>query len=871
MSALLSPVAPAAARADGEAADRPVYLDKTGVVRWRDSQAEVALYGANYCIMSGSDYRMAGLVSNDRKAMIDEDMAQFARMGWTALRLCSWGDWENADKAGNLIVNEHVDLLDYLIAKARERGIYILLTPIHTYNPAFADQVNIPTQNIGFSRYFERQDMGTNPVSIAAQANYIGQLLNHVNPYTGVALKQEPAILFVEMINEPVHHPEDLTGSVNYINTLVDAVRGTGSKQITFFNVSQDFAIAPAIKQSKVDGVSFGWYPTSLSAGHTLRGNFLQAVDAYPDMLRAELTGKPRIVYEFDQADLLSGYLYPAMARTFRSVGAQFATMFAYDMLQTAPYNLGWQTHFLNLVHTPRKAVSAVIAAEAMRRLPRAQSYGRYPDDVTFGDFRLSYADDASELNADDAFMNAGTTGAEPRNPKTLKRIVGFGSSGVVDYEGTGAYFLDKVSDGVWRLEVYPDEVLVRDPFEQPQPDKVVSRLLYRSWPMRLRLPDLGGQFSASPINIPADRSATVRKAVDARFSVEPGIWLLTRREQVDSATLPPRIARVAFNEYHVNERIAYPDFIQSLAPKEYAAGSRIEIRVRVANTTLPDEVSLWVRTAGARNFGKPMAMERLRGNDYVAVLEPDVPTGLYEYAVSARTGERVTTFPGAVPRRPGEWPFRTDAPWSFHVTPSGTPMRLLDPKEDYARLSFVRPGEQYRTAFFRIEPGESGDESALRLDVPDLGKDTPARYAAMLYIGDQVAARRADAPRAERLDIKLRATGGARKTLQVTLIEQDGAAWSAPLIAGSTWSTVTVPFADLKISRSIHIPSPYPGLWNYWRESPPRRGLAGDRVHFEDVERLELTVTPNSGAHAGEDAAGAAVESILVKFSDAP
>ena len=64
----------------------------------------------------------------------------------------------------------------------------------------------------------------------------------------------------------------------------------------------------------------------------------------------------------------------------------------------------------------------------------------------------------------------------------------------MVDYEGSGAYFLDKVRDGVWRLEVYPDEVLVRDPFEQPQPDKIVSRLLYRSWPMTLHLPDLGGQ-----------------------------------------------------------------------------------------------------------------------------------------------------------------------------------------------------------------------------------------------------------------------------------------------------------------------------------------------------------------------------------------
>jgi hypothetical protein len=99
----------------------PVFLDPAGVIRWSDSRDEVGLYGANYCIMSGSDYRMAGLVSTDRKAMIDEDLAQFARMGWTALRLCSWGDWENADRDGNLIVNEHVDLLDYVIATARAR------------------------------------------------------------------------------------------------------------------------------------------------------------------------------------------------------------------------------------------------------------------------------------------------------------------------------------------------------------------------------------------------------------------------------------------------------------------------------------------------------------------------------------------------------------------------------------------------------------------------------------------------------------------------------------------------------------------------------------------------------------------------------
>jgi hypothetical protein len=854
---------------DGGPAVRAVYLDKAGVVRWRDSNAEVSLFGANYCIMSGSDYRMAGLVAGDRKAMIDEDMAHFARMGWTALRLCSWGDWENADKNGNLVVNEHVDLLDYLVAKARERGIYILLTPIHTYNPAFADQVNEPTPNVGFSRYFERPEMGKNAASIAAQVNYIGQLLNHVNPYTRVALKDEPAILFVEMINEPVHHPEDAAGSVKYINALTEAVRGTGSKQITFFNVSQDFAIGPAIARSKVDGVSFGWYPTSLVAGHALRGNFLQAVDGYPDMLRPELKGRPRIVYEFDQADLLSGYLYPAMARTFRSVGAQFATMFAYDMLRTAPYNLGWQTHFLSLVHTPRKAVSAVIAAEAMRRLPRLQSYGRYPDNLTFGDFRVSYPADLSELNADDVFMNAGDTVTAARSPKALKRIVGVGSSPLVDYEGTGAYFLDKIRDGVWRLEVYPDEVLAGDPFEQPRPDRIVSRLLYRAWPMTLHLPDLGGEFFAASVNVPADKSAAPRRAANAQFKIEPGVWLLSRSEHTDPSTLPARISRVALDEYHVNEPTAYPDLVLALAAKEFSAERPIELAVRVANSVLPDEVDLWIRAAGMRSFGKPTTMHRSRGNDYAAVIgRGELAPGLYEYVVSTRTGARVATFPGAATQAPDTWPYRAENLWSFRITPAGTPMRLLDPKEDYAHLSFVRPGEQYRTPFFQIAPGESADESALSLSVPDLGKDTPARYAAALFVGDIIAARRPDLPGARALEIKLRAIGGARKTLQVTLIEQDGAAWSTSIAAADAWSTVVVPLDQLAISRSIHIPSPYPGLWNYWRESPVRRGVGADRIHLSDVERLQLTVTPNTGDAAGDDAPGAAVESIRVTFT---
>lgn len=49
---------------------------------------------------------------------------------------------------------------------------------------------------------------------------------------------------------------------------------------------------------------------------------------------------------------------------------------------------------------------------------------------------------------------------------KALKHIAGVGSSPVVQYEGTGIYFIDKVADNEWKLEVYPDIMNVDDPFQ---------------------------------------------------------------------------------------------------------------------------------------------------------------------------------------------------------------------------------------------------------------------------------------------------------------------------------------------------------------------------------------------------------------------
>src|SRR4030042_3986122 len=216
---------------------RTVHLDKKGVIRW-DNNEEVALFGANYCLPSACDYRAAGYMSDDRKKMIDQDMTHFARMGWDGLRVCLWGDFENSDKDGNLVENDHLDLMDYLIFKAKERGIYMFFTPITTYSSQWPDAMKDTVSARGFSTFYKKSELGVNPQAIRVQVNYLKQILNHMNPYTGNAVKDEPYILFIEMINEPSHHPDDFRGSVDYINALADAVRSTGCQKLLFHNVS---------------------------------------------------------------------------------------------------------------------------------------------------------------------------------------------------------------------------------------------------------------------------------------------------------------------------------------------------------------------------------------------------------------------------------------------------------------------------------------------------------------------------------------------------------------------------------------------------------------------------------------------------------
>jgi hypothetical protein len=136
-------------------------------------------------------------------AQLDSVVSRLAKMGCNMLRLhhmdAPWTSpniFDNADGTRALSA-ESMRQLDYLISRCKERGIYIFLDFLVHRDFTAADGVFDPPPDLGGKQagFFSRK-------LIDLQKEYIANLLNHVNRFTGIAYKDEPAIAASEFINE---------------------------------------------------------------------------------------------------------------------------------------------------------------------------------------------------------------------------------------------------------------------------------------------------------------------------------------------------------------------------------------------------------------------------------------------------------------------------------------------------------------------------------------------------------------------------------------------------------------------------------------------------------------------------------------------
>jgi hypothetical protein len=828
-----------------------IYIDQNGRMRWQKDHSEVYLFGVNYTVPFAYGYRSLKALNKDIEKEIDEDVYHLARMGADAFRVHIW-DTEISDTAGNLLENEHLKLFDYLVYRLTQRNIKIIITPIAFWGNGYPQR---DEKTAGFSSKYNKGQATVNENAIKAQENYMKQILQHINPYTKSTYRDEPDIIAAELNNEPSHSGPK--GKVTaYINRLAAAARSTGWSKPLFYNISQSPYYADAVAKSNVNGFSFQWYPTGLVAGHEQKGNLLPNVDRYtiPFDTIPEFHNKARMVYEFDAADVLQSYMYPAVARSFKQAGFQWVTQFAYDPLATAYANTEYQTHFLNLAYTPPKAISFLIANRIFHLLPRDRDYCTYPSDSTFGAFRVSYNQSLSEMNTAKEFYYSGNTGSSPIDQKKLEHLAGVGSSAVVSYKGYGAYFIDKLENGIWRLEVMPDAITIRDPFEKASPSKEVVHIQWSDQPMQINLVDIGNDFDIKGIN---QGNGYQTKATNGAFIIKPGTYLLVKNGRSAAKwTAGKTMGSLGLDEFVAPQPVSNSPFVSLVPVSEVSTGAAFPINAKVINVSAGAKITLSV----FRSFGPPVIinMEKVTPYDYSATIPAaQVTSGILTYRIVINDGGKYISFPGGHEGDPYSWDNVNNDTWQTFIASPGGKLSLFNAAADRGRTNTYFPVFT-RNGGAQFTSGEETGQLMFKASSPAIKQGQVMGF--QLYVGDKVKSRLPEASAFTRVVIRARMQGGPGK-LRVALIDNDASSYAASVDLTSEFKNIEIPLSAFTPDSSLLLPRPYPGFLPLWFKASSFSDLAVSKL-----DKLEVTAGDRLSADQYNKPFGIEVESVSLE-----
>ena len=825
----------------GQSLNQPVkdqiVIGDDGIMRWSENGGEVTGFGFNYTVPFAHAFRMGKKLGVDLKKAIDQDVYQFARLGLDLYRVHVW-DCEISDTLGNLIDNEHLELLDYLLYRLEQHHINAIITPIAYWGNGWPDR-DEPTP--GFSSKYGKENCLTDPNAIKAQENYLAQFVNHVNRYTGIPYKSYKSILAFEICNEPHHHgtPDEVT---SFVKRMKDAVRSTGCTKPVFYNVSHSINLAESYYAAGIDGGTFQWYPTGLGFQKEIGGNMLPNVDRYTipfdDVLKRNASA--RIVYEFDAADMASTYMYPAMARSFRTAGIQLAAHFSYDPTFLAPYNTEYNTHFMNLIYAPRKALSLMICGEIFRTMPMYQDYGVYPDNSSFGPFRISYENDLAEMVTDEKFIYTNNTKTTPPNPDKLKLIAGWGNSPLVEYDGTGAYFLERISPGVWKLEVFPDALFIDNLFGRNSLQKRVAEVVGAAYKIRFHLPGIGSTFQITSLH---PGSNQIIGTVYDDLLMTAGQYLLG---DLDSTVIAQQTPDSLQNGWNLIDKSLKNTVILHKPLRQWSSTKDLTIEATIASPIRIDSVIFDYKPIYKNAKRGSVHMQAESGFKYTATIPASeikdmpvdklIPGNLF-YEITAYSGKNITVF--KTDRRVGEFSM---ASVTLDIVSEPDAIPLLTSVLDSSRINRTWiPGAKL------LHP-ESGDPGGLYLKIEglvNLDSENPnappvADYTLRHYFGDLIKGRTNDIAGKQTLYLDGYAVGKTGFPIQVALVMKDGSAFGGTIKLTPKNYAYKLLIADLKRINPVILPRPYPTFLPYY-------SVAGkaEQLDLNQIESLQISVGP--------------------------
>ena len=792
-----------------------VKIDDNGVMRWGNTNEEVKGFGVNYSVPFAHAYRSAERMGIDPKKAIDNDVYHFTRLGFDLYRLHVW-DTEISDTLGNIIENNHLDAFDYLLKKLKDNNINYVVTPIAFWGNGWPEP---DTESPGFSHKYGKGDALSNKEAIKAQHNYLEQFLNHVNPYTGVAYKDEPNIIAFEVSNEP-HHRGEAEKVTEFVKGMVDAMRKTGTKKPIFYNMSHGVHFMDAYFEGGVQGGTFQWYPTGLGYGKELSGNLLPNVNDYNmpfDTVFKKRKGA-KLVYEFDAADVGRSYIYPAMARSFRSAGIQIGTHFAYDPTYLAPYNTEYNTHYMNLNFAPQKALALKICSEIFHEIPMYSEFGTYPENKTFEDFKVSYENDLAEYNSGEKFFYTNTTTSVPKNEKELKEIAGSENSSIVKYDGSGAYFLDKIDHGVWRLEVQPDAIWVDNLFGRNSPNKTVGVINWAEHNMHIKLKDLSSEYDVEAIN---DGNVFKTTISNSSFKINPGTYVLTKKGTRKKWSPNDAFKTNILKDFYAPKTSVDKAYFMHNAVASTTEGSTLKVEVQFIAPKPVKEINLTGFNSNGKYFNQKL--ESVGNYKYATTIAAEnVVTGFLNYNIMVKLDDdSQITYPSGSEGNLYDWDFYERVSYKVTVIAKENPIYLFSAINDTDDL--VR---EWRNNF-KLVPTKNAGEAEYQMnfeklfypDNENLNVKPIYDYTFKHFVIDEMKANADNVSSKKDIVFKGRALNNKPCKLQIALVMNDGSSFGKVIEINTELKDYKIAIADLKPVKTVTLPRPYPSFLPYYFE----------------------------------------------------
>ena len=496
----------------------------------------LSLWGVNFqtpLSWEASRLARAGVpvTSEGLNAVTDRNLDDVIRMEADFLR-CHLTPADFTDGEGNLVDSPYLDALDYLVSEAGKRGLSLCF--------AFLNHMRKDGPGALWAGKGDKTWLLDSAV-IACTRNYISQLLVHPNKYDGTLYRDARQIAYWELVNEPLMYSreemqdtpyfpayqnwlrdrglEDGEDSFSrfreetvrsYIGETTAVIRAAGDRHPVCWGLNwhrfrrQNADIFRGAATSEAELVAFCNYPGQDSVAQDyshLRydftdrgfsewfGKYASLADGYAWTLEKDFSDKAVVVYEFETFFNQSAWMYPCQALYFKSLRAQAATMWTYTFAEIAEKFGG--SHYLNLRTTPGKAASFIVA----RHLFESRKPGTpvtIEDEMKGDGWAISRSHNAAVYSDGEWYCHSGETasgwsGVEPA--PTVRHIRGLGSSSLVEYVGTGLYFIDVLSDSL-RIEIMPDVRIVGDVFSKPDFQTVVTELDEDAvHPFKIRLP----------------------------------------------------------------------------------------------------------------------------------------------------------------------------------------------------------------------------------------------------------------------------------------------------------------------------------------------------------------------------------------------